>query len=86
MATKKAATQPSSKTKIAINALAPKSLKDAALRTVKIFLFVFITAIPYQDISGADPSILVAAGQAGATAVVAYIANAVLNWTSDFDR
>lgn len=70
------------RTQKAVDALAPKSLKDSALRAIKLFVFVFITAVPYQDIFGADPAILKTAGLAASTAVVGYIANTLLTWAS----
>lgn len=76
-----------SSTKKVINALAPKSLKDALVRSVKLFFYVFIPLIPANNIiAGADPAVFKTAAVAGISAVFALIANTIFNWASDYER
>lgn len=74
-------------TKKIINTIAPNSLKDALVRSVKLFFFVFIPLIPANNIiAGADPAVLKTAAVAGVSAVFAFLLNTIFNWASDFDR
>lgn len=87
MATKKAPAKQAGTVQNIIDEIAPRSVRDAAVRSIKLFFFVFIPLIPANSIiADADPAILKTALVAGVSAVFAYIVNLIFNWASSWDR